>query len=248
MGYAHANTTCNIIEEYGNIFTVEILAYNETAYVKRYHQKVDAKNCFAELINQNQVYLGYLQTNFSDRGNAKRLKEINDTVLLREEFIHDLQQDTLFNRIMLRFAEKFNQDAEFKPDTVSMDQLLNIGAKFFSLVSISDEGFYASKVCNGMNDLKKTEVERKPHIEAFCFAAVYGNYGARREEQRFNTYDELVSGIKELYKLNLGIDMDERLLRAQGALYMYMRNNSNLKELLQFEYNQKAEYLPFVLV
>ena len=52
---------------------------------------------------------------------------------------------------------------------------------------------------------------------------------------------------KELYKINLGIENDDRLLRAQGAMYMFMRNNEILKELLLFEYENKKEYLPFVL-
>ena len=60
-------------------------------------------------------------------------------------------------------------------------------------------------------------------------------------------YNEFVKGIKELYKINLGIENDDRLLRAQGAMYMFMRNNEILKELLLFEYENKKEYLPFVL-
>ena len=54
-------------------------------------------------------------------------------------------------------------------------------------------------------------------------------------------YNEFVKGIKELYKINLGVDDDERLLRAQGAMYIIMRNNDALKELLLFEYEQKKE-------
>lgn len=53
--------------------------------------------------------------------------------------------------------------------------------------------------------------------------------------------------MEELYEINLGIENNDRLLRAQGALYMFMRNNEVLKELLLFEYENKKEYLPFVL-
>ena len=98
-------------------------------------------------------------------------------------------------------------------------------------------------MCTGINGLKQTEKERRPQIEAFCFTTIFNNY---RGEQ-FNMYDEFVKGIKELYKINLGIDDNDKLLRAQGAMYMFMRNNENLKELLILEYKKKKEYLPFIL-
>jgi len=64
-------------------------------------------------------------------------------------------------------------------------------------------------------------------------------------------YDKLVKGVKgvkEVYKINLGIDTDDRLLRAQGALYMYMRKNKALTELLLSEYKKRKEFLPFVIL
>ena len=61
-------------------------------------------------------------------------------------------------------------------------------------------------------------------------------------------HNELVQGIRELYKVDLGINEEERLLRAQGAMYMFMRNNLALKEMLRYEYENKQESLPFILV
>lgn len=60
-------------------------------------------------------------------------------------------------------------------------------------------------------------------------------------------YNEFVKAIKELYKVNLGIDRNEKLLRAQGAMFLLMRNNENLRMMLKEEYDQQKEYLPFVL-
>jgi tricorn protease-like protein len=60
-------------------------------------------------------------------------------------------------------------------------------------------------------------------------------------------YDELVSGVKDVYKLNLGTDENEKLLRAQGAMYMYMRHNEKLKDLLIGEYMKREQNLTFVL-
>jgi hypothetical protein len=60
-------------------------------------------------------------------------------------------------------------------------------------------------------------------------------------------YDEFVKAIKELYKVNLGIDKDEKLFRAQGAMFLIMRNNENLIRMLRTEYDRQKEYLPFIL-
>ncbi|MBK6525094.1 MAG: hypothetical protein IPG07_05770 [Crocinitomicaceae bacterium] len=60
-------------------------------------------------------------------------------------------------------------------------------------------------------------------------------------------YDEFVKAIKELYKVNLGIDREEKLLRAQGAMYLLMRNSENLNKMLASEYESNKDYLPFIL-
>jgi hypothetical protein len=61
-------------------------------------------------------------------------------------------------------------------------------------------------------------------------------------------YDEFVNAIKELYKINLGVDKEERLLRARGAVFMYMFHNQKLRDMLLYEYENKKEHLPFVLL
>jgi hypothetical protein len=144
---------------------------------------------------------------------------------------------------MNKLTKKITDKSNYVPDTISMDGLLNIAVKYFSIIKINKDGYYVGKVCTGINGLKQTDKERNPQIEAFCFTTILNNY----QGEQFNMYNEFVTGIKELYKINLGIENDDRLLRAQGAMYMFMRNNEKLKELLLFEYENKKEYLPFVL-
>jgi hypothetical protein len=60
-------------------------------------------------------------------------------------------------------------------------------------------------------------------------------------------YNEFVAAIKELYKQDLGVERDARLLRAQGAMFAIMRNNEQLREMLISEYEERKDYLPFVL-
>jgi hypothetical protein len=60
-------------------------------------------------------------------------------------------------------------------------------------------------------------------------------------------YNEIVKGLKELNKLELGIEEKERLLRAQGAMYMFMRKNEVLQKLLISEYEKKEKNLLFFI-
>lgn len=57
---------------------------------------------------------------------------------------------------------------------------------------------------------------------------------------------EFISAIYELYNLVLGVETEERLLRAQGVMFSLMRNNEKLRKLLLLEYEKKKDYLPFV--
>jgi len=102
---------------------------------------------------------------------------------------------------------------------------------------------YVGKVCAGLNDIETTEKARNPFIEAFCFSSISKHYNS----EEFSMYNEFVNAIKELYNVNLGIDNDEKLLRAQGAMYFLMRANENLRKMLASEYHRNKELLPFVI-
>lgn len=197
--------------------------------------------CVAAVV-KNSMYIDYLLTNFSVDANYQDLLKITDTLLLQKEYITSLQQDTMFVRVMSDLVAK-TIEKRIPKDSISMDKLLNVAVKFFSILKITEDGYYAGKVCTGLNDIKKTEKVRKPQLEAFSFSSIMKNY----QGTEFNMYDEFVISIKELYKVNLGVDKSERLLRAQGAMYFLMRNSENLKKMLRSEYELNKDILPFVL-
>ena len=238
-----SQNNCNIEEQYQKIFKIEKQKYGEREYLVKTVNRVDSNSCFSDLVNNNGQYIDYLRTHFSDKSNYKELMNINDTIELQNEFIKSLENDSTFNVVMNKLTEKITNKDQYIPDTISMNELLNIAVKYFSIIRITEKGYYSGKICTGINGLKQTEKIRKPQVEAFCFTTIFNNY---RGEQ-FNMYNEFVKGIKELYKINLGIDDDDRLLRAQGAMYMFMRSNEKLRELLISEYENKKKYLPFIL-
>jgi hypothetical protein len=238
-----SQTNCVIESEYGKIFKIEKKKYGEKEYLLKTVNVLNASSCFSDLVNNNGQYIDYLKTHFSDNSNYEKLMSFSDTIKLQNEFIKSLESDSTFNEVMNKLTKKITDKSSYIPDTISMDDLLNIAVKYFSIIKINEDGYYVGKVCTGINGLKQTEKERKPQIEAFCFTTILNNY----QGEQFNMYNEFVKGIKELYKINLGIENEDGLLRAQGAMYMFMRNNDKLKELLLFEYENKKDYLPFVL-
>ncbi len=238
-----SQTNCSIEEEYRKIFKIEKMKYEESEYLIQTVNEIDSNSCFSGLVNNNREYIDYLRTHFSDDSNYEKLLAIRDTIELQNEFIKSLENDSLFNREMKKLTKKITDKSNYIPDTVSMNELLNIAVKYFLIMEISEEGHYVGKVCTGINGLAETENKRNPQVEAFCFSTILNNY----QGDKFNMYNEFVKGIKELYTIHLGIEDKERLLRAQGAMYMIMRNNETLKELLLLEYENKKEYLPFVL-
>lgn len=235
-------STCDITNHYADFIQVKKSSFNGKDYLTKTIVKTEKKSCFSDLINNNTIFIDYLLTNFSSNANFQNLLKESDSLTLSKNYFADLKEDSLFNAVMVEFVSK-TIDKKTPKDTISMDGMLNIAVKYFSVLKISDEGYYMGRVCVGQNDIKKTESERKPFVEAFSFSAISKHY----EGEEFNMYDEFVKAIKELYKVNLGTDKEERLLRAQGAMYLLMRNNENLKKMLKSEYEINKDYLPFVL-
>ncbi len=240
-----AEEQCNITDHYSDFIKIERQNYDGKEYTSAKIVEANEKNCFAELVNKNQVFMDYLLSNFiMDSVHFAKLEEIYDTANLQTVFINSLKNDSLYNYIMSELVAKTINKKIIK-DTVSMEKLLNFAVKFFYVLRINEDGNYILKFCSGINAINQTEKKRQPYIEAFCFSAILNHYG---HENEFDITNEFVSAAQELYKLNLGIDSNEQLLRAQGAMFMLMRNNDILKNLLINEYEHRKNYLPFILI
>ena len=124
-----------------------------------------------------------------------------------------------------------------------MDQVLNVAVKYFSVLGLTEEGNYRVKVCVGAQDIKNTEPIRKPFLEAFCFSSVLKNL----QHPEFDLLNSFYDVVRDLYNLNLGVDPEEKILRAQGAVFMTMSQNEALKAALQQEYDSRKKDLPFIM-
>lgn len=240
--YLFSQNNCDIIANYGDFIKVEKGKYKDNEFLIKRVIETESNRCYSKLVNNNLLYIDYLLNNFSSNLKYPDLLKISDSLTLQTEYIKSLKGDTLFNSVMVDLLIKTIEKRKPK-DTISMDKLLNIAIKYFSILQINDDGDYVGKVCVGLNLIKQTEKIRKPQVEAFCFSSILNNY----QGEQFNMYDEFVKSLTELNKVNLGVDKDEKLLRAQGAMFLLMRNNENLKKMLVSEYEKNKENLPFLL-
>lgn len=232
----------SIRSQYDQVFQIKKEKYGDQEYLRKMVNSLEDHHRLAGLVNNNKLYLSYLLTNFSDGENHQQLLELDNQKRLQEKFINSLEEDSLFNATLFKISEKSLNPA-FVPDTVSIDDVLNVAVKFFNIKGITKEGHYAGKVCSGINGITETLPERQPHLEAFSFSTILQNM----KEEEENMHDIFVNAIHELYKLDLGVEKEDRLLRAQGIMFSLMRNNAELRDLLLSEYEKKKEYLPFVI-
>jgi hypothetical protein len=217
------------------------IIYEGQEYTTREAIETANKNCFTKIVS-NTMYIEYLLTNYSFEVNYEEFNKISDSLTLQNTYINLLKKDTIFTKVMTDLISKTIDENKTK-DTISMDKLIDIAVKFFAVYKLSDEGYYCGKLCSGINFIKKTEIKLMPNVEAFCFSAIWNNY----EGGKYDLHNEFVNNIRELYKINLGIDKNEELLRAQGAMFFLMRNNENLKKMLLSEYEMNKEFLPFII-
>ena len=241
--HAYSQENCSLRKDYNKIFKIDRKKYGEQVTFRGMVQEPDSGNCFSNLVADNKRHLSYLLTNFGRNMNYEELASFKDSIRLQKAFIQSLETDSAFNKSMSKLERKALNDTEYKPDTTSIESLMNIASKFFMIFDINDKEYYKGQVCSGINGIKETEENRKPHLEAFCFSSILNNYRGKN----FDMYSEFVKAIKQLYKINLGIEKKEKLLRAQGAMFMYMSTNKKLKQMLLHEYEKKKDYLPFVL-
>ena len=241
--YIFGQNECDVTKYFNEFISVKKRTFNEKKFIYKSINETEEKFCYSDLVNNNPMFFDYILTNFSSYDINKKLLEINDSLVLEKEYFKYLKSDSSFTTIMQELIDKTIVSND-KKDTVTFDEIINVGVKYFSLPKINDEGKYVAQVCAGINGIRKTEETRNPALEAFCFSAIVKNY----KSENYSMFDELVKSVKELYKLNLGIDEEERLLRAQGGLYVIMRNNQNFKEMLIEEYEINKGFLPFVLI
>lgn len=238
-----AQNKCNISKHYEDFISIETSTHNNKEFLIKQVIETKQEYCFSNLVNRNISFIDYFLTNFTSNTNDNSILLIKDSASQSRAYFKELRNDSLFSSVMNELISK-TIDKNIAKDSLSINQLLNIAVKYFSINRLTKNGHYSGRVCVGTNDIKNTEKIRKPFVEAFCFSSILKHYSS----QKYNLSSEFINAIKELYTLNLGVKDEERLIRAQGAMYVLMKKNDKLVDMLKSEYESQKEYLPFILI
>lgn len=236
QGYAQQQSS--IFQDYNQF--LEVKFYDSSPYVTI--RQVDSSLKGAAEINGQPSFWDFLIINHATRLDYDALAQINDTIAISQKVIEHLESDAIFAPLVKNYRAKVVDHTQAK-DTVHLDKILNVAVKFFNLTGVNAEGAYSGRICVGINPLKNTEKTRSPYLEAFAFDAIINNLNS----ETYPFYDYYIKSIQKIYKLNLGTNDQDQLLRAQGALFIQMLDSTDLQQLLKDEYERKKDILPFVL-
>ena len=195
-------------------------------------------------ILDDKSYINYVFTNFRDESIKKGeiLGDESKKESIFKAYRERLKNDTLFVNTLQRISDNSIKKIQDKP-SYDFDMVMDVATKFVKITGINEQGNYTLKVCVGVNDLEQTQVKRYADIEAFCFVSVFNAYLNKENPLK----DEIIKEFHKIVPLSMGIEKNERILRAQGALMVLMYQNENFKQALLKEYEGKKDLLPFTI-
>ena len=203
-------------------------------------QEINPKNNILDY----KSYIGFIFTNFKNETSKERelIEDLNKKESVFKAYRERLKNDTLFVNTLQRISDNSAKNIQDKP-SYDLDTVLDIATKFVKITGINEQGNYTLKVCVGVNDLEQTQVKRYADIEAFCFVSVFNAYLNKENPLK----DEIIKEFHKIVPLSMGIEKEERILRAQGALMVLMYQNESFKQAILKEYEVKKDILPFTI-
>lgn len=189
-------------------------------------------------------YSNYIFYNFKNSNNISG-RVVKDLSLKEEDFKiyrNNLKQDTLFVNTLQQVSNNSLKKIEDKP-SYDFDEVMNIACKFVKITGLNKNDNYVLKVCVGVNDLENTESKRDAGIEAFCFKSIFDAY----VDSSVGLKDEIINEFQKITPISMGIKKEEKILRAQGALYVLIYNNKTFRDVLMKSYEANKNILPFAI-
>jgi len=195
-------------------------------------------------ILDNKSYIDYIFTNFRSKEIKKGeiIDRNREKEIIFSEYKELLKKDTLFVNTLQRISDNSAKNIQDKP-SYDFDMVMDIATKFVKIKDINEEGNYVLKVCVGINDLEQTQSKRYADIEAFSFLAIFNHYYDKNNPLK----DEIIKEFHKILPLSMGVEKEERILRAQGALMVLIYQNESFKQAILKEYDDKKDILPFTI-
>lgn len=241
MALAAQGQYCRIQDHYADFIALRRTVHEGKVF---YHVQVldpPTGACYAAIVGRHPLIVDYLLQNHAIRFNNEKFTAIGDTADMNAAYLRALSADSTFNALMGGLMARA-EDPSIPRDTLTETDLLDVAVKFFAIERISPDDHYVGRICVGLNSVAQTEPVKRPWLEAFAFSSIF-----KHLEGDSGLYEAFLASAKRLYEVNLGVDPNERLLRAQGAMFFLMRDSPTLQAALMEEYRANQAWLPFVL-
>lgn len=241
-----------IIKDYGKIFTAKVTAAGDQKKITKGIKKLPATHFLADMVNNNPRMIDYLVANYTTIDTAKINSLTADPAALDKAYIAALQADSTFNKAFIEMAGNFlaTKDSEIKgetftKDTLSVDELASIAAKFFHADAVGADGNIKWKIGTGINNMAQLQGTSHPLAEAFSYASILMNY--TKSAALKNDFMQGASQVQGEQKVVVGSISDTTLMAVRKGVNDFMANSAALKQVLQQEYETKKDVLNFVL-
>jgi len=241
-----------IIKDYGKIFTAKVTAAGDQKKITRGIKKLPASHFLADMINNNPRMIDYLVDNYTSIDTAKMNSLTGDPAALDKAYIAALQADSTFSNAFIEMAGNFLtakgdeiKGETFTKDTLSIDELASIAAKFFHADAVGADGNIKWKIGAGIANMAQLQGTSQPIAEAFSYATILMNYN-----KSAGMKDDFMKGASQIQgeqKVVVGSISDTTLMAVRKGVNEFMANSAALRQVLQQEYETKKDVLDFVL-
>jgi hypothetical protein len=224
-----------------NFFYIEILKE-----IKSAKEISDLGNQFIE---DNYLYINYLSKYLNPSFLKNRDQSIEDPDSVKNKFNEYLiENKKILNPIFELFSLFLKSKGhgltgfvgEPKKKEFTFDQMKAIAVRNILPYKMTKKGRPGIKICVAGEGYKDFP-DRNKHLEAFSFESVINGLKQGKLDKKIEESMNVVG------KLKFSTDNDTAIKRAQGAFWWFFFHDKDFEKLLLDSYNNKKDYLPFVI-
>ncbi|MBO9659381.1 MAG: hypothetical protein J7527_11205 [Chitinophagaceae bacterium] len=172
-----------------------------------------------------------------------------DTIGINRLYTQNLAADTSFLRFYKYIINPFTQK---QPEALrfSLQQMMQVAARFFYCQSLSDDQRVISTICIGRNGLKELSVSTdQPLLEAFCFEAIFEKYYDKNGKKNIfiGNFLSCISEAEKLYSDQKTLNPDVYLSSIRTYCFEKMGNDKSLRQSLVDHYEENRKSFAFEL-
>lgn len=250
---AQVNTVESIKKEYASIFITKVFHHEDQTFVATTINTLPKNHQLAEFVNNNSLYLDYLLSNYARLNRDTLIVLAKDTVVLQNYFVNTLKSDSTFTNYFLEAVNCYlnsigKKIKNYKPQAklkLTTDSIVTIGSRFFYANALNERGGAKWNICvgkNGYHNNKKNLMA--PLIEAFCFMTIMNDVSA----EEFKILPEFKTNIKKVQDIATDKIGNDKLEFYRENMYLEMKQNEKLKNLLLEKYKSKKSMLNFEII